>query len=261
MALLATAAMFAAAFLAMHTVRLFPVFSSPPDPVAAPVIIHFEPPPPPNPVARPQPTVAAPTPRVAAPVIPPVGIPTGIAPATTAPITAVSPDSASGAPSRRITDLSPTSGLTPPKPIENPRGAVMAPAGVTAPFRPLSPAEKDSIEAVRAARLAEAMRKPMTKEEKEGVRDNMEPGRAPRNTRAGSDGKVVPLLNGGYAVAVPILSISVGGKSAEERKREAAIDSVNRTILARLQDRAHLRRDSLRADSLRRDSLAKRIRP
>ena len=56
------------------------------------------------------------------------------------------------------------------------------------------------------------------------------------------------------------VSIAVGGKSAAERKREAAIDSVNRVILARLQDRARLLRDSLRADSLRRDSLAKRIR-
>ena len=39
------------------------------------------------------------------------------------------------------------------------------------------------------------------------------------------------------------------------------IDSANRLILYRLQDRARLLRDSLRADSLRRDSIAKRIRP
>jgi hypothetical protein len=125
----------------------------------------------------------------------------------------------------------------------------------------LSAAEQDSVYDVMMRAMMAEVKRPLTKEEREAMRDRIEPGRAQRNSRAGSDGKVVPLMNGGYSVAVPVLSLSIGGKSAAERKREAAIDSVNRTILFRLQERARLLRDSVRTDSLRRDSLAKRIRP
>jgi hypothetical protein len=132
----------------------------------------------------------------------------------------------------------------------------MGRAGVTATFRPLSDAEHDSAAAAWAATLAEALRRPLTKEEKDSLQRIREPGRGLANTRAGSDGKVVPLMNGGVSVAHYRTIATFGGMSAEERKRNASIDSVNRLILYRLQDRARLLRDSLRADSL-----AKRIRP
>jgi hypothetical protein len=256
-ALIATIAMFAAAFIAMRSVRLFPVFSSPAEEISPPTIIRFEPPtskPIPKPEARPTTVRSAPPTLVA-----PTTVPTAVAPpiTTPAPITAPPPDSAPGG-RRRITDLLPTEpGLKPPAPLANVRGAPIATAGVTAPFRPFSEAERDSIDAARARAYAEALRRPFTKEEKEAVERQAEPGKGLKNTREGSDGKVVPLMNGGVSVAMkPMLSISVGGKSAAERKREAAIDSANRVILYRLQDRARLLRDSLRADSL-----AKRIRP
>jgi hypothetical protein len=254
-------AMFAAAFIAMRSVRMFPSFSSPAEAVPAPTIIRFEPPAPkPIPKAIPRATTAAPNP---APVVAPATVPTGVAPAIPQPAAGVAAPADSATTSRsRIGDIPALpKGLTPPAPITDARGAVINRAGVVAPFRPLSDAERDSISDVMMRAMMAEVHRPLTKEEREAMRDRIEPGRAPRNSRAGSDGKVVPLMNGGYSVAVPILSFSVGGKSAAERKREAAIDSVNRTILFRLQERAHLLRDSVRADSLRRDSLAKRIRP
>jgi hypothetical protein len=261
-ALIATTALFAAAFLAMRTVRLFPVSSSIPEEVSAPTIIRFEPPAPKQiPVPRPRPTTTTTTaPSPAAPT----AVPSSLAPSVTAGVPAPAPptDTSANAQSRRITDLLPVEpALKPPAPITAARGAAMGTAGVTSTFRPLTEAERDSIDAVRARNLADALRRPLTKEEKEAVARQTEPGRGMANTREGSNGKVVPLMNGGVSVAYPVMSIAVGGKSAAERKREAAIDSVNRVILARLQDRARLLRDSLRADSLRRDSLAKRIRP
>jgi len=262
-------AMFAAAFIAMRSVRLLPVFSSPAEEISAPTIIRFEPPPPkpiPAPRTRPVTSAPAPTPSV---IVAPATVPSSVAPPVTAaaPVTAPPADSSAGAPKRRITDLLPVEpALKPPAAPTNVRGAPIGTAGFTAPFRALSEAERDSIGAVQGARLAEALRRPPTKDELEAIRHNIEPGRAPRNTREGSDGKVVPLMNGGVSVAIPIWSMKtafLGGKgpSPEERKRNAAIDSANRLILYRLQDRARLLRDSLRADSLRRDSIAKRIRP
>jgi hypothetical protein len=260
-------AMFAAAFIAMRSVRLLPVFSSPAEEISAPTIIRFEPPPP-KPIAtpRPRPAVRAPAPPS---VVAPATVPSAIAPPVTAaaPVGAPPADSSASAPTRRITDLLPVEpALKPPAAPTNVRGAPVATAGFTAPFRALSEAERDSIGAIQGARLAEALRRPPTKDELEAIRNNIEPGRAPRNTREGSDGKVVPLMNGGVSVGVPIWSMKTGflggkGPSPEERKRNAAIDSANRLILYRLQDRARLLRDSLRADSLRRDSIAKRIRP
>ena len=262
MAFLATMAMFAAAFIAMRSVRLLPVFSSPAEEVSAPTIIRFEPPPPkPIPTPRPRPATRAPAPPS---VSAPANVPSSIAPPVTAvaPVAAPPADSSATAPKRRITDLLPVEpALKPPAPLANVRGAPVATAGVTAPFRPLSEAERDSIDAVRAHALAEALKRPMTKEELEAVARNAEPGRGLPNTREGSNGKVVPLMNGGVSVAHYRTIATFGGKSAAERKREAEIDSVNRLILYRLQDRARLLRDSLRADSLRRDSIAKRIRP
>ena len=260
-------AMFAAAFIAMRSVRLLPVFSSPAEEIPAPTIIRFEPPAPkPIPTARPRVTTAAPAPST---VVAPVTVPSSVAPPATAaaPVGAPPADSSASTSTRRITDLLPVEpALKPPAAPTNVRGAPVATAGVTATFRPLSDAERDSIGAVQGARLAEALRRPPTKDELESIRHNIEPGRAPRNTREGSDGKVVPLMNGGVSVAIPIWSMQTGflggkGPSPAERKRNAAIDSANRLILYRLQDRARLLRDSLRADSLRRDSIAKRIRP
>jgi hypothetical protein len=252
--------MFAAAFLAMRTVRLLPVFSSPAE-VAPPTIIRFEPPAP-RPIPKPQPRVTTATPST---TVAPTSVPIGIAPANTAataaPVSAAPPDSSVGAPKSRITDIPPVSPLKPPAAIENARGAVMGTAGVTGIFRPLTDAERDSIANVMMARMMAEVKRPLTKDEKKALKDLTEPGHGMENTRAGSDGKVVPLMNGGVSVAkVPLISLPVGGKSAAERKREATIDSTNRAILYRLQDRARLLRDSLRADSLRRDSL-KRIRP
>jgi hypothetical protein len=75
----------------------------------------------------------------------------------------------------------------------------------------------------------------------------------------------VPLMNGGFAVAVPIISIPAPllspGPSPAERKRNEAIDADYQRRLRRLQDQLALRRDSIKTDSLKRDSLARAVRP
>jgi hypothetical protein len=253
--------MFAAAFIAMRTVRLFPVFSSPSEDVAAPTIIRFEPQipkPPPKPVPVPIPEPALTPPPAAAGV--------SIAPPVVAPIVALPGDSASGAARRRITDRL-TMRDVPDIPVGavNTRGAFIDRAAVTSRFEPLTVAERDSVANMKMAALAIMLKRPFTKEERAAVAANAEPGKGLPNTRAGSDGKVVPLMNGGVAVGMTADQILGGsfplplfssGPSPAERKRNAAIDSVNRIILFRLHDRARVLRDSLRADSL-----AKRIRP
>lgn len=252
--------MFAAAFIAMRSVRLFPVFSSPADEVTAPTIIRFEPPP----ISKPRPPKAVPRAETAnQAVTTPTVVPTVIAPPSAVtvapPVTAPPTDSGSRG---RSTD-SPTTpgGLIPRVVVPNPRSVPAERVGVNVPFRPVTDAQHDSINAA----WAEVLRRPLTKEEKDSITRVHEPGRGLPNTRAGSDGKVVPLMNGGVSggmtagqilggsFSLPLLS---RGPSPAERKRNAAADSVNRLILFRLQERARALRDSLRADSL-----AKRIRP
>jgi hypothetical protein len=66
-------------------------------------------------------------------------------------------------------------------------------------------------------------------------------------------------VGAGVSLPLPLFS---SGPSREQRKRNEALDADYRRRLARLQALAIARRDSIRADSLRRDSLARRgIRP
>ncbi len=260
MALVATVAMFAVAFIAMRTVRLLPVFSSPADDVTPPTIIRFVPPP----ISKPRPPKPVPPAATAnQAVTTPTAVPTTIAPPSTAtvgpPVTAPPADSGS---LRRSTDIPTTPfGLIPRGVVPNTRPVPAERVGVNIPLRGFTDVQHDSINAF----WTEAARRPMTKEEKDSITRVHEPGRGLPNTRAGSDGKVVPLMNGGVSVGMTATQILGGsfslpllsrGPSSAERKRNAAADSVNRLIVYRLQERARALRDSLRADSL-----AKRIRP
>jgi hypothetical protein len=259
-ALLATMALFAAAFIAMRSVRLLPVFSSPAEEVVTPTIIRFEPPP----IAKPRPPKAAPRAAPAnQPVTTPTVVPTVIAPTSEVmvapPIAGPPTDSGSRG---RSSDLPTTfGGLIPRVVLPNPRTVPAERVGVNLPFQGLTDAQHDSAKAF----WAEIARRPLTKEEKDSITRVHEPGRGLPNTRAGSDGKAVPLMNGGVSVGMASgqtlggsfsLPLFSRGPSAAQRKRNEAADSVNRLILYRLQERARALRDSLRADSL-----AKRIRP
>jgi hypothetical protein len=258
-------AMFAAAFIAMRSVRMLPVFLSPAEEIAPPTIIRFElPAPKPLPKPVPRATAATPAPTT---VVAPTAVPTSVAPVAAQPAAVVAaPADSAATPRSRIGDIPELSrGLIPPPVIAQPRGAAIDRAAVVAPFRPLSAAERDSIYDVMMRAMMAEVHRPLTKEEKETLTRMTEPGRGMANTRAGSDGKVVPLMNGGVSSAVTggqmvggsfALPLFSKGPSPAQRKRDAAIDSTNRLILYRLQERARLLRDSLRADSL-----AKRIRP
>lgn len=141
------------------------------------------------------------------------------------------------------------------------RGAPYAPAGVTAASRNLTVAQKDSIaKAMIAGVSAEEWHKPLTPTELADVRARREPGLAPTGRAARLPGEPVyaPLMNGGYAVAVPLVSIPLPfGKSRAQRKADSIIDADYQARLARLQERLTKKREIAKADSLRRDSLVR----
>jgi hypothetical protein len=100
--------------------------------------------------------------------------------------------------------------------------------------------------------------KPLTPTELADVRARREPGLAPNARAARLPGEKVyaPLMSGGYAVGIPAVSIPLPfGKSAAQRKAEAAIDSEYQARMARLQKVIAERREIARQDSLRKDSL------
>jgi hypothetical protein len=177
-----------------------------------------------------------------------------------------SPDSAAATPTAR----QPTAPAPPTRGDSGGRGAPsnagsrgrsdspFGTAGVVAPRAPLTPAARESLEA-RIARgwMGPEWHAPLTAQELADVRQRREPGLAPtaRAARLPGEPVYVPLMSGGYAVAVTGISIPLGRSDAKKRKVEAALDSEYGARLARLQMRARQRRDSVVADSLRRDSL------
>jgi len=139
------------------------------------------------------------------------------------------------------------------------RGAPYAPAGVTTPSVPLTPAQMDSVQKALIARIsADEWHRPLTPTELADVRARREPGLDPhgRAARLPGEPKYVPLMNGGYAVAIPLVSIPLPfGKSRAQRKADSIITADALARLARLQERLKQQREIAKADSLRRDSL------
>jgi hypothetical protein len=124
----------------------------------------------------------------------------------------------------------------------------------------LSPAARDSLAASVLKRVSpEEWKKPLTPQELADVRARREPGLAPNARAARLPGEKVyaPLMSGGYAVGIPIVGISVMGKTAAERRRDSVLVAEYRARLDRLQEVLRQRRLVAHADSLLRDSLAR----
>jgi len=138
------------------------------------------------------------------------------------------------------------------------RGAPYAPAGVTTSSAPLTRAQMDSIQKALIAGISmEEWHRPLTPQELADVRSRREPGLDPHGRAARLPGEPVyaPLMNGGYAVGVPLISIPVFGKSRAQRRADSIIDADYLARLARLQERLAQQRAIAKADSSRRDSL------
>ena len=103
----------------------------------------------------------------------------------------------------------------------------------------------------------EEWHRPLTPQELAAVRAQREPGLDPHGRAARLPGEPVyaPLMNGGYAVGVPLISIPVFGKSRAQRKADSIIDADYQARLGRLQERLAQKRLVAQADSARRDSL------
>jgi hypothetical protein len=130
----------------------------------------------------------------------------------------------------------------------------MAPAGVTIHSRTISTTTRDSIATEKLAAVSViAARTPQTAVAKEELRRQMEPGLPAYSRAARLPGYAasVPLMNGGYSIA--ITAVSTAGHL--DRTVRDALDADYQGRLRRLQDRALLRRDSITADSSRTDSL------
>ncbi len=259
-----TVVAFVGALIAMRTVRSLRFTESRAHDAVAIVRLsppneRIETPKPPTPTRVRAPT--RPTPRVVPQVVPPgkattdsvtgapPGTPTGASPISSpvispvaAPTSGVARDSSGGASSGGAM-----------------RGAPYAPAGVTAASRNLTAAQKDSIaKALIFGISAEEWHKPLTPQELADVRARREPGLDPHGRAARLPGEPVyaPLMNGGYAVAMPLVSIPLPfGKSRAQRKADSIIDADYQARLARLQQRLAQQRVVAKADSARRDSL------
>jgi hypothetical protein len=286
-----TAAMFAAAFLAMRAV---PAWIAPSATDREPTVLvrldppapipkrEIEPPPPTNAVTRPAPsqtapatvptTISPPLPSVAAPVLPtsPVSAPpVSAAPSAGIPI-GITRDSARGRGDQTVMG---TRG-----------GAPIAPSGLTVGDRVKNTAAfRDSAAQAAAKAFAEmAWRHPPTGKEKLALEASQRQGAmmARRQTTVGSKevhvmqgeamggegavggrgGSGVSAGPGGVTVSIPFPLFS-SGPSAAQRKKNEAIDLDYQYRLRRLNDRILSARDSIRADSLRRDSLARARSP
>jgi hypothetical protein len=247
----------------MGSVRVLDTLSSEREPVAAPVLIQFTPPA--SVPVPPTPRAARRTTPKASATTPPVAVPTTIA--APDPAIAVTPavpaaparDSGATAPAIDATARPSILGLittrvVPSYPDAAPRraGAAISRAGVTSPSGTLTVVGRDSImtEKMKGV-VAEALSRPMTKEEKAEVAANSEPGRALPGTRAAGD---APLMNGGANVRIPLGSFTL---PLFTRKPSPVETREQRELRLRLQDRAIFLRDSLRKDSLEKA----RIRP
>jgi hypothetical protein len=128
------------------------------------------------------------------------------------------------------------------------------------PSAQLTDAQRDSIrKALIAGISAEEWHRPLTPTELADVRARREPGLSPTGRAARLPGEPVfaPLMNGSSAVAVPLVSIPVFGKSRAQRKADSIIDADYQARLKRLQERLAQQRALAKADSLRRDSLVR----
>jgi hypothetical protein len=133
-----------------------------------------------------------------------------------------------------------------------------ATAGVTAHESSISAAARDSIATALMFIIPKLAReRKATPDEVDRLRRQRDPGLDATGRAARLPGEPVfaPTMGGNVAVAIPILSFSVGRRP--DRAKDSAIHADNMARLRRLQDLAIWRRDSIRADSLRRDSLAR----
>ncbi len=278
-----TAALFAAALASMESVTPWTgraVRESPP------VLVTLSPP-----VARPtpKPRAHAPT-RASAPTTPPTEI---VAPNSTSPVTPavttpvqpmtsivpVGPPAAGRDSSARGTQRSqPSDPIFRPRDdipaaaTAAPRGAPVAPAGVTSGSRtPISASTRDSLAIVRMMSIAELARLhvPKGQEAADLQRGQQQADQVARRATTAGNSRDVHVMKGdgrdgdgavggggGGLPSIPFPLFS-SGPSAATRKRNEAIDADNRLRLGRLEALLAFRRDSVRADSLRRDSLAR----
>ncbi len=255
-AMIATALLFASAFLAMTHVREMRERSSP----------QAEPQP--RIVALPAPAPATP-PRVeritrrAAPAV--RMTPQQVAPPTVAPAQAAPPprsaprdSTANGhptappVPASSLTELRPRI-FPPPPPAGRMLGTPPSPAGVTIHNKKLSLQQMDSMDNATMAKLAEYARTHPETPAERGAQPN---GPHPPPLHNGPGGGAGPgtMSLGGASIPVPFLS---PGPSPAQRKRDSALDADYQRRLRALESRALLKRDSTRADSLRSDSIAR----
>jgi hypothetical protein len=263
-ALAATIVLFAAAFVAMTTVR--GPAAEPALPYAAPATIVVLRP------TRPPPDQPPPRPRVVPqdPLAPTVALPV------------VLPNPRSGDPPSQPRVESPDTSRVDPRPprttgipliptvplhdyrpfsrdsAKRAGAGGRGPAGVTAHAGNISAAQRDSLMGavmMEVPKLA-ASRK-ATLDETDALRRQREPGLDPRGRAARLPGQPVyaPTMGGNAQVAIAGMSIAL--PDGRNRARDAAVHAENMARLRRLQDFALWRRDSIRADSLRRDSIAR----
>lgn len=250
-----TLGVFAVAFVAMRTVRSLRIERPAQDAVA---IVRLSPPridvpkPPPSRAPSPAPSVS--------PVMP---VETPVTPERKPPT-----DTAAGAPvSSPGVPVAPGAG-------RDSGGAAVGTSAAAARFGTaglvlhpdgFSAALRDSLAAARRPISMEEWTRPLDRNELNDVRARREPGLSPTSRAARLAGEPVyaPLMFGGSAVGVPVVSLPLGPSYAKKRKADSVIFSELQARLARFQQLILGRqRDSVRADSLRRDSLRRTaIRP
>ena len=291
-----TAALFAAAFISMHSVAPWSETDHEPTAATTPIVVPLRPPPItkaakeapvipqrlapartiPKPIDR-----AAPIPAPSVPINPPIVAP--IAPPIALPVAPrLAPDTS------RPRDIGPqiptvpilrhNSGLSDTA-MAMRGGASYAPAGVTIALRTKNSAKlRDSIitEKLEAVSWGNV---PMSAATARSIDQSQGPARmlAQRSTSAGmTNGLYVPMgkgvggvgaVNGGktgvtmdsrgVSVSIPFPLFSPG-LSPEDRKRNEKLHAEYLAFLRHEQEVILLKRDSIRVDSLRRDSLAKR---
>jgi hypothetical protein len=266
-----TAAMFAAAFAAMGTVRVFRSWAD--DAPVTPLTIRLETPATPRPTPRPH--------RLTAPSGVPSALPSPAKPSEVSPLVTpgepvqVAADTSRAAPKPAptivpgVVEPPRTGGTTPMAGVMS--GAPVAPSGVTIGSRTANTEQyRDSVIHDRMIQVPLLMRThpPQGRELAELRASQREAEKiARRTTTAGNSADLRVLqgagMNGTGAVSGPgVVSIGLplfsSGPSAAQRKKNDSLNTDYWLRMGRLNDRILAARDSARADSLRRDSVAKR---
>lgn len=266
----ATALLFAAAFLAMTSVRELRERAAEQG-LEPPRVVTLTPPeiaPSPKPRAE---APAVPVPRSPIPFAvptPAAAVPVGAQPTIVQPITgapaagntardsAANRRAAEAAQSRELTELRPPT-IGPLHRVPRTLGTPPEPAGVAIHNKALTPEDMAAMANGAMAGMASYARAHReTPEEIEAQNRGSHPPPL-QNGPAGDMRRGTGTIQMG-SIPFPLFS---PGLSPAQRKRNAVIDSEYQLRLRRLEDRAALVRDSVRADSVRRDSLARVRRP